>query len=87
MDNKPVKDWVSRKRFHHQYLPDVIQHEPDTFTDKEQVALLQRGHQLRNIGRHYGNMQAILWDKRSGKVTAASDPRGYGQSQVSEITQ
>ncbi len=87
MDNKPVKDWVSRKRFHHQYLPDVIQHEPDTFTDKEQVALLQRGHQLRNISRHYGNMQAILWDKRSGKVTAASDPRGYGQSQVSEITQ
>ncbi|WP_420589389.1 gamma-glutamyltransferase [Bacterioplanoides sp.] len=87
MQNKPVEDWVSRKRFHHQYLPDVIQHEPDTFTDREQVALLQRGHQLKNIGRQYGNMQAILWDKQSGKVTAASDPRGYGQSQVSETAQ
>ena len=87
MQNKPVTDWVSRPRFHHQYLPDVIQHEPDTFSDREQVALLQRGHQLKNIGRQYGNMQAILWDKQSGKVTAASDPRGYGQSQVSETTQ
>lgn len=82
LQGKPVTEWVSRPRFHHQYLPDVIQHEPDTFTDREQVALLQRGHQLKAVGRQYGNMQAILWDKKSGKVTAASDPRAFGQAQV-----
>jgi len=82
IQNKPVEDWVSRPRFHHQYLPDVIQHEPDTFTDSEQVALLQRGHQLKSVGRNYGNMQVVLWNKTTGDVTAASDPRGYGQAQV-----
>lgn len=82
LQGKPVEDWVSRPRFHHQYLPDVIQHEPDTFTESEQAALLQRGHQLKSVGRQYGNMQAILWDKTSGEVTAASDPRGLGESQV-----
>jgi hypothetical protein len=29
-------------------------------------------------------MQAILIDKKSGKVTAASDPRGIGSSVVIE---
>ena len=82
LQGKPVEDWVSRPRFHHQYLPDVIQHEPDTFTESEQAALLQRGHQMKSVGRQYGNMQAILWDKTSGEVTAASDPRGLGESQV-----
>lgn len=82
LQGKPVEDWVSRPRFHHQYLPDVIQHEPDTFTESEQAALSQRGHQLKSVGRQYGNMQAILWDKTSGEVTAASDPRGLGESQV-----
>lgn len=85
LQGKPVEDWVSRPRFHHQYLPDVIQHEPDTFTESEQAALLQRGHQLKPVGRQYGNMQAILWDKTSGEVTAASDPRGLGESQVMRI--
>lgn len=84
MQGKPASDWVSRARFHHQYLPDVIQHEPNSFTDREQVALLQRGHQLKSIGRQYGNMQAILWDKKNNKVTAASDPRGFGQAQVTQ---
>ncbi len=83
-DNKPVSDWVGRSRFHHQYLPDVIQHEPNTFSAAEINALESKGHKLKNIGREYGNMQAILWDKNSGEVTAASDPRAFGKSQVSE---
>lgn len=82
MQGKPVSDWVSLDRFHHQYLPDVIQHEPDTFTEPEQAALKTLGHELKPVGRQYGNMQAILWDKTTGEVTAASDPRGYGNAQV-----
>ena len=84
-DNKPVSDWVGRSRFHHQYLPDVIQHEPNAFSAAEINALESKGHKLKNIGREYGNMQAILWDKNSGEVTAASDPRAFGKSQVSEL--
>lgn len=83
-DNKPVSDWVGRSRFHHQYLPDVIQYEPNTFSMAEINALESKGHKLKSVGRTYGNMQAILWDKNSGEVTAASDPRGFGEAQVSE---
>lgn len=83
-DQQPVNDWVGRSRFHHQYLPDVIQHEPNTFSAAEVNALESKGHKLKNIGREYGNMQAILWDKKTGEVTAASDPRAFGESQVSE---
>ena len=82
LQGKPVEDWVSKPRFHHQYLPDVIQHEPDTFSDKTRQELEAKGHSLKNIGRKYGNMQAILIDQKTGKVSAASDPRGVGKAVV-----
>ena len=72
---------MDRKRFHHQYLPDVIQHEPDTFSEEVKAALIEKGHKLKNVGRQYGNMHAIHLDKNN-KVTAASDKRAVGQSQV-----
>jgi gamma-glutamyltranspeptidase/glutathione hydrolase len=84
IDNKPVSDWVGRSRFHHQYLPDEIQHEPNTFSAAEINALESKGHKLKDVGRAYGNMQAVLWDKKNGKVTAASDPRAFGEGQVSK---
>jgi len=80
--DQPVSDWVSRKRFHHQYLPDVIQHEPDTFTKEQQDILKSYGYALKSVGRTYGNMQAILWDKEEKVVTAASDPRRIGEAAV-----
>ena len=83
-DGQPVSDWVGRSRFHHQYLPDMIQHEPNTFSAAEISALESKGHKLKSVGREYGNMQAILWDKKTGSVTAASDPRAFGEAQVSE---
>lgn len=82
-DQQPVSDWVGRSRFHHQYLPDVIQHEPNTFSAAEINTLESKGHKLKNVGREYGNMQAILWDKKTGAVTAAADPRAFGEAQVS----
>ena len=82
LQDKPVADWVSRPRFHHQYLPDVIQHEPNTFSAAEMQALEAKGHTLKSVGRQYGNMQAILWDLESNTVTAAADPRGVGTAQT-----
>ena len=82
MDGKPVNEWVKTPRFHHQYLPDAIQHEPDTFTENEIQKLKDMGHRLKDVKRKYGNMQAIHINKVTGTVEAASDPRGEGQAIV-----
>ena len=72
------EDWVNLPRYHHQYLPDVIQYEADALTVSEVAALQAMGHQLKQQKDSYGNMHAIYQDKRSGKITAASDKRGIG---------
>lgn len=73
---------VSLPRFHHQYLPDVIQYEEDAFNDKEIEALETKGYTLEQTRWAYGNMQAVVWQRRENKVLAASDPRVNGKSQV-----
>lgn len=82
---RPVRDWVSRPRFHHQYLPDVIQVEPEAFDALLQEDLAELGHTISEQTQAYGNMQAIFWDKDAGTVDAASDPRGVGVSEVRAI--
>jgi gamma-glutamyltranspeptidase/glutathione hydrolase len=77
------ESWVSRPRFHHQYLPDVVQYEPDAFDVDLADTLEGMGHTLKALDSTYGNMQAILHDRKTGKVYAASDPRGVGMSAVS----
>lgn len=79
---KEPEQWVSRPRFHHQYLPDVIQYEPDAFSEETLQALQAMGHNTKMVGRQYGNMQAILWNKASQSISAAADPRGIGQALV-----
>ncbi|MCW8470088.1 gamma-glutamyltransferase [Fluoribacter gormanii] len=69
---------VSAMRFHHQYLPDVIQIEPDALPPSIQEALKTMGYDLTQLGRNYGDMQAITWDKQTNILTAASDPRAIG---------
>ncbi|KTD44240.1 gamma-glutamyltransferase [Legionella parisiensis] len=69
---------VSAMRFHHQYLPDVLQFEPDTLPPAIQEALTAMGYHLMQLGRYYGDMQAITWDKQTNVLTAASDPRAIG---------
>jgi gamma-glutamyltranspeptidase/glutathione hydrolase len=76
------ESWVSLPRFHHQYLPDMIQYEPDAFSDEVLDGLAARGHKLKALGRRYGDMQAIYWDYENGRVEAASDPRGIGAASV-----
>ena len=81
-DNQPVDDWVSRVRFHHQYLPDEVQAEPEFVGSEAARQLMLLGHKVVSTGRDYGNMQAILWRHDSNEVTAASDPRGIGSAEV-----
>ena len=67
-------DMTSVKRFHHQYLPDIIQHEKDAFSNSDIDKLRSIGHTLKEV-RDYGNMQVITIDKDTGKVETSSDPR------------
>ncbi len=82
MEGQPVQRWVSRPRFHHQYLPDHIQIEDATFSPDQRRELEELGHELKPVGRDYGDMQAVHWNKRRGELSAASDPRGEGQASV-----
>lgn len=78
----PVSRWVAAPRFHHQFLPDQVQFEPDGLSDEIQTALKSLGHSLKPGSRRYGNMQAVAWDRRNGTVSAASDPRANGHAEV-----
>ncbi len=72
----------SKPRYHHQYLPDQIQYEPGALSDKEKMALKALGHELKNVGRHYGDMQAVIWDKAGARRDAPADPRGIGTAAI-----
>lgn len=76
------QSWVSLPRYHHQFLPDRISYEEDALTAEDIAALQKLGHHLKPSGRKYGNMQAILWDRRLNQVSAASDPRGEGLAEL-----
>ncbi|OOZ36282.1 hypothetical protein BOW51_07860 [Solemya velesiana gill symbiont] len=68
--------WVSKGRYHHQYLPDHIQFEPGVLSGQEQEALQRMGHKLKPLERNYSNMQAAFQDRGTDEMGAASDPRG-----------
>ncbi len=78
LDETPAPLWVNAPRFHHQFLPDAVQFEPDTFSPVLQQELIRRGHHLQALKRNYGNMQAIMFDRKSGRLTGISDRRGEG---------
>ncbi len=81
-DGNLPNSWVSVARYHHQYLPDEVQFEKGGLGFLQQRGLEKRGHVLKEKNRRYGNMQAVLWDKKINQVFAASDPRGEGKAVV-----
>lgn len=78
LDGQPVATWPAVPRYHHQYLPDVIEYEPDAFTPEQLTELQTSGYSLKDTRRAYGNQQVLFWNKDTAKVEAASDPRGLG---------
>jgi len=80
---------VDKPRYHHQYLPDMVMFENDALTEDTEQELMLRGHSMKKqmspygggFG-HYGNMQAIVWDKKKNQVSASSDKRGIGESRI-----
>ncbi len=82
VDGAGPQSWAARARFHHQYLPDRLQLEPGALSAGVKAELERMGHTLQQRSSTYGNMQAVFWDRASGDITAASDPRGQGQASV-----
>jgi len=79
LDESTPADWINAPRFHHQFLPDVVQHEADAFSPVVATELQKRGHTLKRMKRQYGNMHAIVLDKETGKLTGLADHRGEGK--------
>ena len=82
VENKTAQQIVSQPRFHHQYLPDLVQYEKGVFDDEQLTQLQLLGHNVQQVANPYGNMQIVIWDKIKNHVSAASDPRGEGQAMV-----
>ena len=82
LDGMDAADIVKYPHYHDQYLPDEVDYEPGAFSDAEIKELQAMGHKLKLGSRLWGNMQVVTWDFASGKVAAASDPRGEGEGLV-----
>jgi len=76
MKDVDLEKLVAMPRYHHQYRPDRIEIEPDSFTPEWRAALEARGHRIEVVGRKWGNMQAVFQARGTGAAKAASDPRG-----------
>ncbi|MBS0583627.1 MAG: gamma-glutamyltransferase, partial [Proteobacteria bacterium] len=84
MDGKSAPEITAQKRFHHQYLPDVVYIEPGSLPADVVEKLKAMGHDVRER-EPWGNMNVVVWDKTTNTKTAASDPRnkaGLGKVQV-----
>lgn len=89
IDGKSPLTFVTRPRFHHQYLPDVIEYENDAFDIRLKNKLIAMGYRLQRLNKDYGrrsyvygDMQAIEWNKKNDSLIATSDPRHIGLAQV-----
>lgn len=81
-DGNGPDSWVRVARFHHQFLPDVLEYEPGALNPGQQQKLAGLGHRLKETRYRYGDMQAAQWDKSTRALTAASDRRGEGRAVV-----
>jgi gamma-glutamyltranspeptidase/glutathione hydrolase len=82
LDGMSAADIVKDPRYHHQYLPDVVDYEKGALSESEIARLQAMGHTLKEGSRRWGNMEVVTWDFATGKVEAASDPRGEGEGLV-----
>lgn len=85
IDGKPASAVVATPRFHHQYLPDVVQIERAALSPEVRARLGAMGHTLKELHNDYGNMHVVTWNPARGTLDAASDPRGVGAARVAVV--
>ncbi|MDB5139762.1 MAG: gamma-glutamyltransferase [Mucilaginibacter sp.] len=72
--DQDMQQAVDSKRFHHQWLPDVVYQEKDAFSSSTQTKLEQKGYKVVEHGPS-GRVDAILVNK-AGYLEGGADPRG-----------
>ncbi|HEY9573103.1 MAG TPA: gamma-glutamyltransferase [Pusillimonas sp.] len=68
-----IQEAVDAPRFHHQWQPDVIQHEPNAFSKEAMDELQAMGYRFKRYGR-WGAAEAILV-RPDGMLAGGSDRR------------
>ncbi len=77
VDGELPEKIVAERRYHHQYLPDQISAEKDAFSATDIQALKQMGYTL-DISPDvwsWGFVNMVSWNRATGEMHAASDPR------------
>lgn len=72
-------------RYHHQWLPDLVEAEPGAFTPEVAALLRSMGHTLdlppdeaeggRGSSHVWGNLQTVEWNRATNTLHGGSDPR------------
>ncbi|RKX21440.1 MAG: gamma-glutamyltransferase [Candidatus Zixiibacteriota bacterium] len=68
---------VNLPRFHHQWMPDILYLEENSFDIITKQNLISRGYDIKERSK-YGDLQIITYD--NGLMTASSDPRKQGKA-------
>ncbi|WP_254775232.1 gamma-glutamyltransferase [Pseudoxanthomonas sp. GM95] len=84
-DGLTAQQVAALPRYHHQWLPDLIEAESGTFDDATARGLAEMGHKLKLPGNTaeggrgsshvWGNLQTVEWDKKTNTLSGGSDPR------------
>ena len=92
-DGLDAQQVAALPRYHHQWLPDLIEAEDDAFDAATVKQLQAMGHKIdlpgnvaaggRGSSHVWGNLQTVEWDRRANKLFGGSDPRNpVGSAQV-----
>ncbi|GEM50954.1 gamma-glutamyltransferase [Empedobacter brevis NBRC 14943 = ATCC 43319] len=73
-----MQEAVAAPRFHHQWLPDQIDYEPNAISENVRESLQQKGYLLKER-KPYGRVEGILVNA-DGTYQAGADPRGDDQA-------
>ncbi|MET0289438.1 MAG: gamma-glutamyltransferase [Pseudoxanthomonas sp.] len=84
-DGLSAQQVAALPRYHHQWLPDLIEAESGTFDAATVKSLEAMGHKLklpgdtaaggRGSSHVWGNLQTVEWDKKTNTLSGGSDPR------------
>ena len=68
-------------RYHHQWLPDAISAEAGALDATTVSALQAMGHTVNAAEPIWGDVETVMWDKRTNTLSGGTDPR-YPQGKV-----
>lgn len=77
MNIQQAIDWP---RFHHQWMPDEIRHEPFGISPDTMQKMTSMGHKFAERPGHMGDCEAVMIEDKSGVRLGGSDSRANGKS-------